>query len=110
MLQQSNCIDDLKAQIELDKEAIDAIETCSKHQKVITDDVLHLSKLEANKLTLNIVTFKLKKAIETAVHMFDAELKRKNMGLDLMLPLSEIAVRGDPDRYVSFLKEDILMH
>jgi signal transduction histidine kinase len=100
---------ELAEQIDVDKEAIEAIDTCSKHQKVITglsralltenaDDVLDLSKLDANKLSLNSIQFNPKRTLEAVVKMFEAELKLKQIEIHFSFPATDLMVRGDSDR------------
>jgi len=46
-----------------------SIENCVKHQKVITDDVLTLSRLEASQVRLNIQPFRLNELVTSALRM-----------------------------------------
>lgn len=89
---------------------VNAISTCAKHQKVITDDVLHLSKLEANKIELNRVIYNPMEVIKSAASMFMSQIQEKKLTLQVNdptpLPSSlpdekpVLVVRGDPDRFM----------
>eukprot|EP01119_Soliformovum_irregulare_P011657 TRINITY_DN2943_c0_g1_i8.p1 TRINITY_DN2943_c0_g1~~TRINITY_DN2943_c0_g1_i8.p1 ORF type:complete len:1347 (-),score=364.38 TRINITY_DN2943_c0_g1_i8:96-3785(-) len=68
-----------RSQLHLDLDALDAIAMCSQNQKVITDDVLDLSKLEANKYTLNPTEFRAKETIESVVQMIDSDARKKGI-------------------------------
>ena len=88
----------LRIQVPLDQESICAIEKCSAHQKVITDDVLALSKLEVGKVVLRKVEFNPKTSIIDVTRMFEAEASRKGLTLRSNMPVSDVIIRGDPDR------------
>jgi len=62
--------------------------------------VLDLSKIEANKLSLNIVEFQIVAVLEATLRMFDAEFKTKQIDFMLNVPDENIVIRGDPDRYL----------
>jgi PAS domain S-box-containing protein len=91
-------IDRLREQSQWDQESLSAIETCVAHQKVITDDVLNLSKLEVGKVVLRKVDFNPKKAVIEATKMFEAEANRKGISLRCNLPVSDVIIKADPDR------------
>ncbi|MCE3239075.1 MAG: multisensor hybrid histidine kinase [Gammaproteobacteria bacterium] len=86
-----------------EKESIQTIKMCAEYQKVITDDVLSLSKLEAGKVELSLVDFDPKKVIKETVAMLNSEISRKNLQLYLKLIYKDIAVNGDPDRLKQIL-------
>eukprot|EP01113_Clastostelium_recurvatum_P018530 TRINITY_DN2183_c0_g3_i2.p1 TRINITY_DN2183_c0_g3~~TRINITY_DN2183_c0_g3_i2.p1 ORF type:complete len:898 (-),score=243.58 TRINITY_DN2183_c0_g3_i2:23-2716(-) len=96
---------DLIRQMVEDKEAIEAIQACAKHQKVITDDALHLSKLESGLVDLNISAFRPSRVISNTLRMFEAETQAKDIALVATLPPNAdfIVVRGDPDRLVQVI-------
>jgi len=88
----------LREQSRYDHESISAIEKCLAHQKVITDDVLNLSKLEVGKVALRMVEFNPKTTIIDAAKMFEAEANQKGVTLRFNLPMSDVIVKADPDR------------
>jgi PAS domain S-box-containing protein len=88
----------LRDQVRWDQESVSAIEKCVAHQKVITDDVLNLSKLEVGKVVLRKLEFNPKTVIIDATKMFEAEANRKGVTLRFNLPISDVIVKGDPDR------------
>ncbi|KNC99582.1 PAS domain S-box protein [Spizellomyces punctatus DAOM BR117] len=62
-----------------DLEAIDAIEMCTRHQKVITDDVLNLSKLRSERIVLAPIQCSPEQVTLAVIRMFSAELRRKKI-------------------------------
>ena len=66
--------------------AASTILTCAAHQKRVIDDVLTLSRLDFELLSINPVPYQPSKAIEFAIRMFDAEVKMKG---------TEISARRD---------------
>ncbi|WP_425479901.1 ATP-binding protein [Xanthomonas maliensis] len=65
----------------------------------IVDDILDYSKLEANKLELEITTFNLRELLDGVVQLMQrtAEGKQLRLGLDIE-PAVRLLVRGDPIR------------
>ncbi len=65
----------------------------------IVDDILDYSKLEANKLELEITTFNLRELLDGVVQLLQrtAEGKQLRLGLDIE-PSVRLLVRGDPIR------------
>jgi PAS domain S-box-containing protein len=88
----------LREQAREDQESIHAIEKCVAHQKVITDDVLNLSKLEVGKVVLRSVEFNPKSAVMEVMKMFEVEANRKGVALRFNFPVSDIMIKADPDR------------
>jgi len=88
----------LRDQLKWDQESVTAIEKCVAHQKVITDDVLNLSKIEVGKVVLRKVDFNPKDVVMEVTKMFEAESNRKGINLRCNLPVSDIIVKADPDR------------
>ena len=80
------------------RESIKAIQICSTSEKIIVDDLLDLSKLDAKKLLLNNVVFNLKEIISTCVSMHDASMKNKNINKILKFPSENVFVKSDPFR------------
>lgn len=81
-----------------EKESLQAIDTCARHQKAIADDVLNLSKLEAKKVKLNPTDFNPKDVIKDVVDMLDTEIKRKGVELYVKTPYSGMKVNSDRHR------------
>lgn len=81
-----------------EKESLQAIDTCARHQKAIADDVLNLSKLEAKKVKLNPTDFNPKDVIKDVVDMLDTEIKRKGVELYVKTPYSCMKVNSDRHR------------
>ena len=93
----------LLMQLKWDSESVEAIEKCIAHQKVITDDVLNLSKLEASKVELQQVVFNPKIPLINVTKMFAAQARRKNLKLHVNLPVEDTLILGDPDRLSQIL-------
>ena len=87
-------------QIAMCREAIEALSECAHHQKVIVDDVLNLSKLEAGQMELNFEIKNLKKVIVQSVRMFDTVIQSKNLKFILELPSNdvELIIKTDSER------------
>src|SRR5688500_1270582 len=68
---------ELLSQLDLIEEYITAIEQCVQHQKIIADDVLNLSKLEANKVELDVSPVRPKELIISSVSMLKAQINQK---------------------------------
>ncbi|KAJ3175390.1 hypothetical protein HDU87_006210 [Geranomyces variabilis] len=84
--------------IEWDRESLDAIESCALHQKVIADDVLHISKLKSGTLSgINVVFFP-PVMIKKAVGMFSAQMNKKDIAFSVDNKWNEGNVLGDPER------------
>jgi PAS domain S-box-containing protein len=93
----------IKKQIQLDAESLAAIATCVTHQKVITDDVLNLSKLDLGKVVLQKVPFLPSMIISNVSKMFTVQAERKGLSLQTKLPLVDVGISGDPDRLSQIL-------
>jgi signal transduction histidine kinase len=65
---------------------VNDIINCVKHQKVITDDVLSLSKLEANKVELIHIPYDVNEVIHSVTGMFHAQIITKNLTMNLIFP------------------------
>jgi PAS domain S-box-containing protein len=90
-------------QLEDNQESLAAIYKCVCYQQVITDDVLHLSKLEAGKVELNLIDFDLIKLVKDNIGMLESQANQKQIRLRLDLPPSPIQVKGDPNRLTQVL-------
>lgn len=89
--------------LERNRKSLEAIETCAKYQKVITDDILILSKLEAGKVELKKVAFDPKKIIKDILIMLQSEIERKKIHLYKKIINGDIIVNGDPERLKQIL-------
>ena len=93
------------------KDAIDAAQTiilCAQHQKRIVDDVLVLSKADANLLEVSPVSVRLRFLLETSLRMFAAELAANETEMDLCTEESYEQlgidwVKLDPNRLLQIL-------
>jgi signal transduction histidine kinase len=63
--------------IKLQKEGLYIIDVCAKHQKVITDDVLTMSKIESGMLALNFQPLNPKKIIKQVMDILRVEIHKK---------------------------------
>ena len=65
----------------------------------IVDDILDYSKLEANKLELEITGFNLREVLDSVLQLMQRPAENKNIRLTLQLdPAVRLPVRGDPVR------------
>ncbi|MCD6039074.1 MAG: multisensor hybrid histidine kinase [Gammaproteobacteria bacterium] len=90
-------------QLKENEELLQTIRACVDCQKVIANDVLDLSKLEAGKVELNLVDFDLMKLVKDVVHLLEAQTKQKKIYLHVELPFSHMRVKGDPNRLTQVL-------
>jgi signal transduction histidine kinase len=67
------------------KELLETLHVCTEQQRLIVDDVLDLSKLENNKVTLNSETFSPKQVILATLQMFQQQMTEKKLTLNLGL-------------------------
>eukprot|EP01113_Clastostelium_recurvatum_P015497 TRINITY_DN18656_c0_g1_i1.p1 TRINITY_DN18656_c0_g1~~TRINITY_DN18656_c0_g1_i1.p1 ORF type:complete len:1206 (+),score=183.51 TRINITY_DN18656_c0_g1_i1:147-3620(+) len=81
--------------VEEDQEAIRAIEVCARHQLVVTNDVLEMSKLEAGRVRLHIVAFIPAEIVRIAVQMFAADMGGKAITYTLHLRLNGLPEGAD---------------
>ncbi|KAI8586681.1 hypothetical protein BDZ88DRAFT_399585 [Geranomyces variabilis] len=93
-----NVVEGIYRHIEWDRESLDAIESCALHQKIIADDVLHISKLKSGTLSgINVVFFP-PVMIKKAVGMFSAQMNKKDIAFSVNNAWHEGNVLGDPER------------
>ena len=69
-------------------QAADTIAYCAMHQKRIVDDILTLSKLDSNLLEVSPQPVEPIDLVEIALKMFESELKKLNMQLQLVVDQS----------------------
>ncbi|TPX76123.1 hypothetical protein CcCBS67573_g02611 [Chytriomyces confervae] len=91
-------------------ECIEAIELCSRHQQTIADDVLNLSKLNMNLITISTTTpFNPKELVKKILSTFRAEMKSKQIKLAIDINdtyqarFGAAEFRGDPARLSQIL-------
>ncbi|KAJ3163018.1 hypothetical protein HDU88_006512 [Geranomyces variabilis] len=75
-----------------DIECLSAIVMCARHQQVITDDVLNLSKLRSRRVTLNPSWFRPQDILLRVVRMFKAETVKK--GIEMVARFTRDGVEG----------------
>ena len=83
----------------------DSIQLCGKYQKIITDDVLTLSKLEFNKVKLTLEPMSLQTLLASAVQMFEGDAKKKGLYLNTKVvgTLPGLVFIGDYNRISQIL-------
>ncbi|KAI8905342.1 hypothetical protein DFJ77DRAFT_435451 [Powellomyces hirtus] len=80
----------VQEQVDQDLEAINAIQMCARHQQVIVDDVLNLSKLGAKRIILNPTWCDPAQVLARVVTMFSAEGEKKGIRLETALKSSDL--------------------
>ncbi len=82
------------------KSCTDSIQLCGKYQKIITDDVLTLSKLEFNKVKLMLEPMQLQTLLSSAVQMFEGDALKKGLYLNTKIAgtLPDLVFIGDYNR------------
>jgi signal transduction histidine kinase len=77
---------------------VDAILLCTKHQKIITDDVLTLSKLEFEKVSLASLPFTPSLLVDPILKMFSAELQTKHLTVHKSFKNCDMILLADSNR------------
>jgi signal transduction histidine kinase/CheY-like chemotaxis protein len=81
------------------KELVSIIRDSSNNLKVIVDDILDVSKLNAGKMELENIKFDLFGKIEASTSVFITQMNKKNVMLNLYIdPKIPRFVKGDPTR------------
>lgn len=93
---------------ETDMDAVETIILCAQHQKRIIDDVLTLSKLDANILLITPVEFQPLHLTQNVLKMFQGEAKKHGIGMHLRVNESYRSsninwLRLDPSRLTQVL-------
>lgn len=78
-------IESIEEQIAVDLESLDALNLCAKHQKRIADDVLQMSKLSLNLVSLSEKPFKPLVETTSVIRMFEREAFTKGISLTFVL-------------------------
>jgi signal transduction histidine kinase/CheY-like chemotaxis protein len=93
---------ELVAQGHLDPEQREMLNTASESSRQlfrIVDDILDYSKLEANRLELEITTFNLRELLDSMLQLMQRSAEHKGLRITLVLdPAVRLSVRGDPVR------------
>jgi signal transduction histidine kinase/ActR/RegA family two-component response regulator len=95
--------EELLNQLKENEESLQTMGACVECQKVIADDVLDLSKLEAGKVELNLIDFDLMKLVKDVVRLLEVKAEQKQIRLTVELPFSHMRVKGDPNRLTQIL-------
>ncbi len=74
---------------------ISAIQSCAQYQKIITDDVLLLSKLELKEVVPDKAPFRPSSLLQLVVRMFGSEARKKHLDLSIDMRCEDITVSGD---------------
>ena len=79
---------------------LEKVENASQHLLDMINDILEISKLEADRLSLEHVNFKLNSVVENLADLLSEKLQEKHLPLEIDLPpeLAGILFRGDPLR------------
>jgi signal transduction histidine kinase/CheY-like chemotaxis protein len=93
---------ELVAQGHLEPEQREMLNTASESSRQlfrIVDDILDYSKLEANRLELEITTFNLRELLDSMLQLMQRSAEHKGLRITLALdPAVRLSVRGDPVR------------
>lgn len=93
----------LQSQLTDDVVSVDAIAVCAEHMKVVTDDVLSLSKLDEGKVVLEHVPLDLKATIGSVIKMFSNSAQKEGIELFANLPSGDFHILGDQGRIAQIL-------
>ncbi|KAJ3024153.1 hypothetical protein HKX48_005554 [Thoreauomyces humboldtii] len=88
-----------RLQTATDEESLDAIESCAQHQKMITDDVLNLSKLKSGTYSVVKSWFDPIRLVRNSVNMFRAQMEKKDISFQMKMDWEGRGFAcGDPER------------
>jgi signal transduction histidine kinase len=104
----AHLIDFLDTELVQDLESLEALNLCAKHQKRIADDVLQMSKLSMNLVSLTEIPFDPLVETSNVIRMFEREAFVKNVAFKFTLgsayrDLKIEWVRADPIRFAQVL-------
>ncbi|MGD0466415.1 MAG: response regulator [Gammaproteobacteria bacterium] len=88
--------DEIKPLFEEAEHYIEMIKICTDQQKTILDNVLTLSKLENDRVELNISSFELTETIKNTLKILVAQIKQKKLTLMLDIPKDPVWIKADP--------------
>lgn len=81
------------------QELADAVNSSSRNLLILLNDILDLSKIEANELTLESIPFDLRRAVRQTVELLKPAASRKSVILESMInPIVPERIVGDPTR------------
>jgi PAS domain S-box-containing protein len=82
------------------RDQLGKIETASQHLLHVINDVLDISKIEAQRLKLELTTFKLGGVLENIISLIGHKAQKKGLklGVDLVPVVSRLSLLGDPIR------------
>lgn len=78
---------------------LDKLSTSAKHLLQVINDILDISKIEADRLILDIHDFEIAQSIEQVVNVIENEISRKGLKLNIDLDHIPRTVRGDGVRF-----------
>ena len=81
----AHLIDFLETKLQQDLESLESLNLCAKHQKRIADDVLQMSKLSMNLVSLTITPFDPLVETRNVIRMFEQEAFVKNIAFKFTL-------------------------
>ncbi|KAL0481292.1 hybrid signal transduction histidine kinase dhkK [Acrasis kona] len=91
--------DVVKKHVDTTKASLESIQVCGRYQKVITDDVLTLSKLELNRMNLSLEPMNVIYLIENTIKMFEIDALRKGIYVKYKSnDLGDFTILGDFNR------------
>lgn len=81
------------------KEYINTIKTSTDTLLAVINDILDISKIEAGKLELERILFDIRETVETTVHSFTAQTRKKGLELNVLIrsDIPQFAL-GDPTK------------
>ena len=76
------------------------IDKASHHLLSVINDILDISKIEAERLTLEMIPFKISDVIDNLINLTGHKLQEKGLAfqVDVAADVAQLAVRGDPLR------------
>jgi PAS domain S-box-containing protein len=81
------------------QELADAVNSSSRNLLILLNDILDLSKIEANELTLEAIPFDLRRAVRQTVELLKPMASRKSIVLESVIsPIVPDRIIGDPTR------------
>lgn len=84
-------------------EYLPALQATSKHLNSIINDILDISKIDAGKLSFELLDFDLSESIQAIIKGFEYEATNKGVSLNLSLPSEPLIVKSDPIRVAQVL-------
>jgi signal transduction histidine kinase len=80
------------------QDCLNKLSTSSQHMQTLIDDILDLSKIEANRLDIAHIKFNLNEEIGKIKQIFSWSAKQKNITLYIQTPEQGLDLYGDPTR------------